>query len=227
MEKKEFPKKDLGRNLKPDKAAIGKSSWVSDKAFDIIKLVLGIFLLPFVYSSTIAFLRQIAYIDSSLQDYFWFGVIAFIIAYLFVVESGWVYEKGHKLLEVIFGFFQPLVKVAPYLLPVYTIIIFFVYLILNLFINNSRLINYTMFFFGASLIMHLIFSSKAIRSKKGDLLRSNYIFGFSFIYIINLGIFAFFLNVIFNDFSFVKFCNTAYSIASNIFGVIFSQLFKV
>jgi len=227
MEKKEFPKKDFGRNLKPDKAAIGKPSRISNKAFDIIKLVLGVCLLPFVYSSTAAFLRQIAYIDSSLQDYFWFGVIAFIIAYLFVVESGWVYEKGHKLLEVIFGFFQPLVKVAPYLLPVYTIIIFFVYLILNLFINNSRLINYTMFFFGASLIMHLIFSSKAIRSKKGDLLRSNYIFGFSFIYIINLGIFAFFLNVIFNDFSFVKFCNTAYSIASNIFGVIFSQLFKV
>ncbi len=227
MEKKEFPKKDLGRNLKPDKAAIGKSSWVSDKAFDIIKLVLGIFLLPFVYSSTIAFLRQIAYIDSSLQDYFWFGVIAFIIAYLFVVESGWVYEKGHKLLEVIFSFFQPLVKVAPYLLPVYTIIIFFVYLVFNLFTGESWLINYTMFFFGVSLVMHLIFSSKAIRSKKGDLLRSNYIFGFSFIYIINLGIFAFFLNVIFKNFSFVNFCNTAYSIASSIFGVIFSQLFKV
>ncbi len=227
MEKKEFPKKDLGRNLKPDKAAVGKSSWISDKAFDIIKLVLGVCLLPFVYSSTVAFLRQIAYIDSSLQDYFWFGVVTFIIVYLFVIEPGWVYEKGHKLLEVIFNFFQPLVKVAPYLLPVYTIIIFFVYLILSLFTRESWLINYAMFFFGVSLVMHLIFSSKAIRSKKGDLLRSNYIFGFSFIYIINLGIFAFFLNVIFKSFSFVNFCNTAYAIASSIFGVIFSQLFKV
>lgn len=227
MEKKEFTKKDLGRNLKPDKAAIGKPSRISNKAFDIIKLVLGVCLLPFVYSSTAAFLRQIAYIDSSLQDYFWFGVVTFIIVYLFVIETGWVYEKGHKLLEVIFSFFQPLVKVAPYLLPVYTIIIFFVYLILSLFTREPWLINYTMFFFGVSLVMHLIFSSKAIRSKKGDLLRSNYIFGFSFIYIINLGIFAFFLNVIFKSFSFVNFCNTAYFIASSIFGVIFSQLFKV
>ncbi|MDD3087107.1 MAG: hypothetical protein PHP89_00880 [Candidatus Omnitrophica bacterium] len=227
MEKKEFPKKELGRNFNPDKAAIGKPSWISNKVFDIIKLVLGICLLPFVYSSTVAFLRQISYIDPSLQSYFWSGVITFLIVYLFIIEAGWVYEKGHKLLEVIFSFFQPLVKVAPYLLPVYTIIIFFVYLILSLFIKDHWLINYTMFFFGVTLMMHLIFSSKAIRLKKGDLLRSNYIFGFSFIYIINLGILAFFLNVIFKNFSFVNFCNTAHSIAGSIFAVIFSQLFKV
>ncbi|MFA5310798.1 MAG: hypothetical protein WC355_00560 [Candidatus Omnitrophota bacterium] len=227
MEKKEFPKKGLGRNFKPDKAAAGKPSWISNKAFDIIKLVLGVCLLPFVYSSTVAFLRQISHVGSSLQNYFWSGVVTFLIVYLFIAEAGWIYEKGHRLLEVIFSFFQPLVKVAPYLLPVYTIIIFFVYLILGLFINGRWLINYTMFFLGLTLMMHLIFSSKAIRLKKGDLLRSNYIFGFSFIYIINLGILAFFLNVIFKNFSFVNFCNTAYSIAGSIFAVIFSQLFKV
>jgi hypothetical protein len=84
-----------------------------------------------------------------------------------------------------------------------------------------------MFLLGFSIILHLVFSSKAVRSKKGDILRSNYIFGFSFIYIINLGVLALFLNIIFKDFSFVSFCNSAYSIASGIFRAIFSQFFVV
>ena len=227
MEKKEFPKKGFNHKLKPDTAPVSKPSWISNKAFDIIKLILGICLLPFVYSSTVAFLKQVGYVDASLQNYLWAGVFTFLLAYLFVFEPEWVYERGHKLLEFIFSFFQPLVKVAPYLLPVYTIVIFFTYLILAVFIKEDWLVNYTMFLFGFSLALHLVFSSRAIRSKKGDILKSNYIFGFSFIYIINLGIVALFLNIIFTDFSFVNFCNNAYSLASGIFKVVILQLFKV
>ena len=227
MGKKEFHKKNSEENLKSDTKAVNKPSWISNKAFDLIKLILGIFFLPFVYSSTRAFLNQFSCVDFLLQNYFWAGIVTFLSVYVFVFEPGWFYNRGHKLLELILSFFQPLVKVAPYLLPVYTIIIFFIYLILAVFIKENWLINYTMFFFGFSLILHLVFSSKAIRLKKGDMLKSNYIFGFSFIYIINLGLVAFFLNVIFNNFSFVSFCNDTYSFAGGIFKVVLSQLFKV
>ncbi|MBN2831046.1 MAG: hypothetical protein JXL82_02035 [Candidatus Omnitrophica bacterium] len=227
MEKKESLKRSSEQKLKSDTGNTKKPNWISNKAVDIIKLILGICLLPFVYSSTVAFLVQLKCINTSLQNYFWAGVVTFILIYLFVSEPGWLYNFGHKLLEFIFSFFQPLVKVAPYLLPVYTITIFFIYLILAVFIKGSWLINYTMFLFGVSLALHLIFSSKAVRSKKGDILKSNYIFGFSFIYIINLGLFALFLNIIFNNFSFVDFCNDAYSLAGGIFKAVFSQLFKV
>jgi len=98
---------------------------------------------------------------------------------------------------------------------------------LAVFIKECWLINYTMFFFGLSIALHLVFSSRTIRSKKGDILKSNYIFGFSFIYIVNLGLFSLFLNIIFKDFSFVHFCNNAYSIAGSIFKAVFSQLFMV
>jgi hypothetical protein len=227
MEKKESPKKASEPKLKGEAKAPSKPSWISNKVFDIIKLVLGICLLPFVYSCTIAFLNQIKLIDSLLQNYFWSGVIFFLLVYLFVWEMSWVYERGHKLLELVFSFFQPFVKVAPYLLPIYTVVIFIVYLILAAFIKNAWLTNYTMFLFGFSIILHLVFSSKAVRFKKGDILKSNYIFGFSFIYIVNLSILALFLNIIFNDFSFVTFCNNAYSKAGDIFQAIFSQFFVV
>jgi len=227
MEKKEFPKKGPGQKPKTEMGPVKKPSWISNRAFDIIKLILGICLLPFVYSSTVAFLKQMSYLGFSLQVSFWSGVLTLVLVHLFAFEPEWVYQKGHKLLEFIFSFFQPLVRVAPYLLPVYTITIFFAYLITALFIKESWLITYTMFFFGLSLALHLVFSSRAIRSKKGDILRSNYIFGFSFIYIVNLGIFALFLNIIFKDFSFVNFCNNAYYLASGLFQAVLSQLFRV
>jgi len=227
MEKKELPKKASESKPKPETKDQAKPSWISNKVFDIIKLVLGICLLPFVYSCTVAFLGQIALVDSSLQDYFWSGVIVFLLLYLFVWEPAWIYERGHKLLEFVFSFFQPFVKVAPYLLPIYTIVIFVIYLILAAFIKELWLINYTMFLLGFSIILHLVFSSKAVRSKKGDILKSNYIFGFSFIYIINLGALALFFNVMFKGFSFVSFCNNTNSIASGIFQAIFLQFFVV
>ena len=231
MAKKEFPKKWVEPKIRPaprpEPKSKAKLSRISNKIFDILKFILGLCLLPFVYSATLSFLTQITYIDISLQDCFWAGVITLILFYLFAWEPAVIYERGHKLLEVLFSFFQPLVKVAPYLLPVYSIILFILYLVLSLFIKDKWLINYAMFFFGLSIALHLVFASKSIRLKKGDLLKSNYIFGFSFMYIINLGLISFFLSFIFKDFSFVNFCNGVYSVASSIFKAILSQLFVV
>jgi hypothetical protein len=232
MEKKELLKKELNKKStdpkgKPETKGSGKLAWASNKVLDIIKLILGICLLPFVYSSTVSFLNQLNLINGSLQNYFWTGAITLLAVYLFIWEPAVVYEKGHRLLEIVFNFFQPLVKVAPYLLPIYSIVIFLVYLILAVFIKEEWLINYTMFFFGLSIALHLVFSSKSLRAKKGDLLKSNYIFGFSFVYIINLGLLALLLNVILKDFSFVNYSNNEYLIAKDIFSAIFSQLFIV
>lgn len=204
-----------------------KSKQISNKIFDIIKLFLGICLLPFVYSSTIAFLSQISNIEPALQNYFWSGAVTLLLVYLFIWEPKAVYEKGHKLLEVVFGFFQPLVKVAPYLLPIYSIIIFILYLFFSIFIRDRWFAEYAMFLFGLSTCLHLVFAAKSIRSKKGDLLMSNYIFGFSFMYIINLGLMALFLNFLFKEFSIISFSNETISVASSIFMAAFSQLFMV
>ncbi|MFA7303031.1 MAG: hypothetical protein WC015_00850 [Methanoregula sp.] len=232
MAKKEFPDKWVEPNIRPEpkgesKGSGKKASWIANKIFDVIKLILGLCLLPFVYSVTISFMDQIAYIELPLQNCFWAGVIALLLVYLFVWEPAVVYEKGHKLLEIIFSFFQPLVKVAPYLLPIYTVVIFILYLFLSVFIRQSWLIEYAMFLFGLTLSLHLVFAAKSIRSKKGDLLKSNYIFGFSFMYILNIGLISLFLNFIFKEFSFVNFSNSAYSIAGSVFKAIFSQLFVV
>ncbi len=234
MAKKEFPEKlppkgkeDFAQNdfggLSGDFSS--KISGLSSKLFGIIKFILAVIILPFVYSSVVSFLNEFVQIDPYLQQVFLNGIITFLAVYLFVWEPVIIYNKGHKLLEIMFSFFKPMVNVAPFLLPIYTILFFIIYGLLSIGIKDGRLIEYALFLIGFSTILHLTFSAKTIRSKKGDFLKANYIFGFSFIFILNIALLAFGLSLIFSKFSFVNFCNISFNTAKNIFYAVFKQLF--
>lgn len=227
MEKKESPNTNIEADFKPKLFGISSGiSGFSRKAFGIIKFILGVCLLPFVYSSTVSFLNESSLIPKSLQYNFWTGIITLLIIYLFIWEPAIIYTKGHRILEIIFNFFKPLVRVAPYVLPIYTIVLFSAYGLLSIAIKAEWLMEYFIFLLGFSIALHLIFSAKSIRSKKSDFLKANYIFGFALIYIINLIFLAFCLNLVFKEFSFVNFFNVSFQVAKDVFSVIFKQLFS-
>jgi len=200
-------------------------SSLSGKLFGIIKFVLGICLLPYVYSVTVAFLGELRLVGKTLEDYFWLGVVMFILVYFFIWEPGKVYTKGQRLLEFVFNFFKPLVKVAPYVLPVYTIILFIAYEFLSLVVKSPWLVRYSVFLLGLTMALHIVYSARTLRSRKSDFLKGNYIFGFSFIYVINLMLLALCMNLIFEKFAFINFCNNSFSLGKNIFYAVFRQLF--
>lgn len=232
MEKKEFPKKENNNildklNISADQGRGGgsKIAVFSHRALGIVKFIIGICLLPFVYSVSVSFLNEFNTVEKLFQNYFWAGVISFIIIYLFIYEPAIIYNKGQRLLGIVFNFFKPLVRVAPYLLPIYTIVIFIVYLIFSSALKTKESVGYFIFLFSFSLTLHLIFSARSMHSKQGDFLKGNYIFGFSFVYILNLALLAFCLNIIFKEFSFVNFFNNSFQIGKNIVYVIFKQLF--
>jgi len=240
MGKKEFT--NIEDNILPEPSGISSiRAGLSNKAFGIIKFILGICLLPFVYTSSVSFINEFTLIERPLQNYFWSGIITFLFIYLFIWEPVIIYTKGQKLLELVFSFFKPLVRVAPYLLPIYTIVLFIVYGILSFVFGSafctggasalgrggksSAPTNYFIFLFGFSMGLHLVFSAKSIRSRKNDFLKGNYIFGFSFVYIINVLLLTFCLNLVFDKFSFVNFFNNSFQIAKDIFYAVFKQLF--
>lgn len=220
---KEGPAQDNFSGLSGDFS--NKISGLSSKLFGVIKVLLAVLILPFVYSSIVAFLNEFSQIDKGLQQMFCDGMIVFLAIYLFIWEPAAIYNKGHKLLEIMFSFVKPMVNVAPFLLPIYTILIFIIYGLLSLGIKSSSLIEYTLFAIGFSTILHLVFAAKTIRSKKGDFLKANYIFGFSFIFILNVMLLAFGFSFILAKFSFVDFCSVSFDISRNIFYTVFKQLF--
>ena len=234
MAKREFPKEQaLKGKEKPAQNDLGgvsgdfssKISGLSSKLFGVIKFILAIIILPLVYSSVVSFINEFTQLDKGLAQIFYNGIISFLAIYLFIWEPALIYNKGHKLVEIMFSFFKPMVNVAPFLLPIYTILVFIIYGLLALGVKSGWLIEYTLFLIGFSSILHLTFSAKSIRSKKGDFLKANYIFGFSFIFILNLTLLALGFSLIFKEFSFVNFCNISFTIFRNIFIAVFKQLF--
>jgi len=224
MEQREFPRyrfqdepSDFGSGLKP------KVSEFTRKFLIFTKFVLGLCLIPFVYTFTGAFLSEFSHIEKPLQEYFWWGIVSFLVVYLFIWEPVKLYTTGQKLLELFFHFFKPLVRVAPYLLPVYTILLLIVYGAFSWALEG--LSGYFAFLFGFTLCLHLVFSAKTMRAKKDDFFKANYIFGFSLIYLINIIFLSFFLSIIFKEFSFVSLCKNAYQIGQDIYNAIATQLF--
>jgi len=234
MAKKELPDKKAPKEkeapFSAEPSGLGgdfsaKISGLSSKAFGIIKFILGILILPFVYSSLSSFLHEFGLVNKELQWMFFDGVICFLGVYLFIWEPAAIYNRGHRLIEIVFSFLKPMVNVAPFILPIYTILFFVLYGLLSLGIKDRWLTEYMLFLVGFSAILHLVFSAKTIRTKKGDFLKGNYIFGFSFIFILNLALLSLCFSFIFSEFSFVNFCNISFAIAKNIFYVILKQLF--
>jgi hypothetical protein len=196
-----------------------------DRILSIIKLILGLCFLAFVYTGSVGFLQELKSADRRLQDDFWSGVITFVVIYLFFWEPAKVYLKGQKILTVIFKFFAPLVKFAPYVLPVYTILIFALYPLVHHFYKHPLILEYFIFFGGLSLAMHLVMTAKSLKSKPGDFLKANYIFGFSLVFILNLLLIAICFQLLLDKFSFFNFYQGAYNESLRIYHAVFRQIF--
>jgi hypothetical protein len=206
-------------------AVQSKIEEIKKGTFSVIKLLLGLSFMTFVYSSTCAFISEFKNIDPKFQSPLWEGLIAFVVVYFFVWEPMKVYQKGQKILEVVFKFFAPLVKVAPYVLPIYTILLFCIYPLAYLFRPYDETTVYFVFLFGFSIALHLVFGAKSLRTKQSDFLKANYIFGFTLVYIIDVVLFSLLLNLVFEKFSFVNFFNAAYKTSHEIIVAIVKQVF--
>jgi hypothetical protein len=217
----------LDANLQSSGGLKSKVSVLGSRLLSVLKFILGLCLLTFVYSGSVGFLREFGLVEPLLKRYFWSGIISFIILYLFVYEPAKIYQKGQKLLGIIFKFFAPLVKVAPYVLPIYTIIIFCLYPLFHWIFSSKEpaVTNYFIFLAGSSWALHLIYSAKSLRYRQGDFLKANYIFGFSLVYIINLILIALCLSLIIKNFSFINFFDGAFQTAKKIFYAVFKQVF--
>ena len=190
----------------------------------VIKLLVGLSFLTFVCSSTVAFIKEIGVIDPKFQKSLWQGVIVFLVVHFFVWEPAKLYQGGHRVLELVFKFFAPLVKVAPYVLPIYTILLFCLYPIVNHFYPYDETLITFVFLIGFSFIMHLVFGAKSLRTKQSDTLKANYIFGFTLVYIIDMVLLALGFSLIFEKFSFVSFFSSAYQTSQEIITAIVRQL---
>lgn len=208
---------DVGRQ------ASGKGT---SRIVGLIRLFLGILLLPLCVGVTIAFIYNFRILGAMAIGYFIRGIIAFLIMYFLIWEGSVLYSRGQKIVSKVFGFFAPFVNIASYVFPAYVIITIVVYLIFAFLNMRARILNYAVFLMGFSQVLHLVFTARTLRKRQG-VLKADYVFGFSVIYILNILILGFGFSLMFSSFSFMNFMRTALQLAGEIYRPLVSQLFLI
>jgi len=117
------------------------------------------------------------------------------------------------------------VMLAPYLIPVYTVIIAAIYFIASFFIDITKYSGIFIFLIGFTLMLHLAYTAESIKGKQSDLIKTGYLSSISFIYIVNLGIVFFIISLFFQGASFVGFISDVYEQTKVFYWSFWKQLF--
>ena len=203
---------------------------MGSKITSILKLAFAVIFFPILVAVSVSFSNEIQKLSHHLVSSFVCGIFAYLVIHLLLYEPAPVYQKGQKITEVVFRFFSPLVKLASFFLPIFTILILLAYYLLVITLKdrfNPGYHSYFMFAVSFFMVLHIVFTAAALRNRQMDFLKASYFFAMEFIYIINIGIIAGMLSLIFKEFSFLNFFNGACQITQNAFLTVVNQLFSV
>lgn len=193
--------------------------------FTILKFIGFILIIPVVITTTLAFCEQLGAIPKGFQHFFLYGVIAYLIVYLFIVGMQGFHALGQSAIAAIFRFFPPLSAVVLFIIPTYTILFLAILYFVSSTISPVEVNHYLFFFASFSLAMHLILSAQSLRELDKSAVKPGYFFSLSLVYIINLVLVALLLSLNFKDYSISGFFGTMIDVAIQIYKSIFKQLF--
>ncbi|HOW36566.1 MAG TPA: hypothetical protein PL155_09185 [Candidatus Omnitrophota bacterium] len=198
---------------------------MKDKIINILKFVCFILLLPVVVTGTMAFIKGLEGLPYELTAFFVQGILIYLIIHVFLYEPKPVYQYGQNIMSAIFGFFAPLVKVAPFVLPIYSMIFLILFYLASLIFKSADIGHYFMFLVSFTLTMHMVFTAKALRDKDTNVIKPNYLFAMSLIYVVDISIMALMLGLILADFSFPQFFSETTRMTGSVYHAVFFQLF--
>ena len=198
---------------------------LKNKITEILKFIFFILLLPLFVASTVGFIKELENLPAGLSLFFQRGILIYLLIHLFIYEPQPLYQYGQNLVIAIFRFFAPLVKVAPFFLPIYSIVILILFYFFDLIFKSPSWENYFMFAFSFTLTMHMVFTAKALRAKDSNVVKPNYFFAMSIIYIVSVFLISLLFGLVSKDFSFPGFFDTTVAMTADVYKTIFHQLF--
>lgn len=221
------------------------------KAKSLVKNTIGIFLLPVVISITRNFYFELTDIKvlTEPSKYFLLGFAAYVFMYIVLFKLEYFYVLGHEFIHTIFIWIfggkiisikvkkdrgsvtstkkNIFIDLAPYLVPIYTILIALVYLLGSSFWNLYPLVRHFIFFAGFSFSFHLVMTIDKMKIEQPDFLDFGYLNSLTLIYLVNVIIIALFLGLLFPNFVFKEFMISFFEDTKELYITLFDQLFRI
>ena len=215
----------------------------------ILHLIINILLIPVCIITTISFYEGIFVIQDVSKSglYFILGALIYSLVHLLLFRLDFLYVFGHESMHAFATFCSGgksskmkvsskegsvktttpnfFVMLAPYLMPIYTVIIAIIYFVLSFFMDVNRYSGIFIFLVGFTLMFHLAYTAESMKGKQSDLIKAGYLSSISFIYIINLVIAFFIMSLFFRDVSFIDFIANVYEKTKFFYYSFWKQLF--
>jgi len=213
----------------------------------MIKFIIGVLAIPVAYAVTKAFYANFILIKEvavGLQ-YFTWGIVGYMVLHLLFYKPTYLYVLGHEAVHAgaawIFGgkikSFKVskeggqvattksnfIIELAPYFLPMYTIIVTVIYFV----VSRSYPVNSAIFLFliGFTLALHIVATVEIVKVKQPDIVKSGYVFSIVIIYIVNIIVVSLLFGLTFTGFSINKFFLDLWDNTKYIYLVLIRQLF--
>lgn len=215
----------------------------------ILRFIISILLIPVCVIATVSFHKGISTIKDVSESglYFILGALLYSMVHLLLVRLDFLYILGHESMHALATLFSGgkasnmkvsskegsvktttpnfFVMLAPYLIPVYTVIIAALYFIASFFIDITKYSGIFIFLIGFTLMLHLAYTAESIRGKQSDLIKTGYLSSISFIYIVNLVIVFLIISFFFQGASFIGFVADIYEKTRVFYWSFWKQLF--
>lgn len=174
----------------------------------IIKLVVFVILLPVIIAVITGFQKELAAVVRG-GDAFWWGVIAYTIAHLFIFTPQALYRFWQGVFMEICSFSGVAANMLVLAVPIITTILLLVYFLVAVIFNQTWGQESLIFFTGFTMALHVILSAQELYDEDESKLKGHYLFNISLVFIVNVFLVVLLLDLIFKKFGFLGFWDSA------------------
>lgn len=215
-----------------------------------IRLTLGVLFLPMAIGFCLAFYEQVASIRKvgAPEILFLLGVTAYLAFHVLVTAPTRAYVLGHELMHasatwlsggkvqgfhvgsksgsVVANKVTSLIALAPYLVPIYAVLLSLLFGVAGLFWEMTRWTPWFFFGLGATLAFHLVFTINSLKEKQSDLEVVGPLLGLGLILWMNLTIVIGVMDIMVPEIHIGTYFHFGLERSQGIYRSIFTQLFS-
>ena len=197
---------------------------MKDGFWMIIKFFLFLLLLPLVAAAVFAFQFQVLAIPASKEQWFLWGVVVFILSYLFLYNFKEVHSFGQTIVSNLLKFFEPVVTIGGVIIPIYTVLLVCFYLIIHVLGLDAQYGRHFLLGLGFSIAMHLVLTAHQLYESDSSPLKAQYLLSFSMVLCVDLCLIALLLSCV-TEFSFLDFFQSLSGHTAQYYKAIYRILF--
>jgi hypothetical protein len=195
--------------------------------FGLIKFVIFVLLIPVLGAVTIAFRKDVSELKTIYHYSFEWGIFTYVVVNLFLNDLMGVYKFGQGMVSEVFKFWDPFAKVAPYIMPIFTLITMGAYYVVVRILNIGPNNGWWFFAIGFTLALHLVMSARELYEADGSSYKPNYLFEMSLVYIVVILLMVELLNATAWKFSVIAFAQTVVDLAYDFYKNIYFRIFRI